>query len=151
MEISKEWIATLSATQRRMASRFKSKRDFAVLGDAMPFVRDLARMFDYNLVEVRVQTLDDLRGKVVARHDEESGYDYYEYDVEWRKAIEGSERVSLLVFHIDDADDRLVSALKSTIGNRGDNYFIGLVCADVTRHLERTTTYDLVKPVIVWE
>lgn len=151
MKISREWFATLSDTQRRLASRFKSKRDFAAFGEPMPFIRELCRMFDYNLVEVQLRTLDDLRGNPVTQVEPESGVNYFDFEIDWRKAIEESEKKSLLVFHIDAADSHLINALKSIIERHGDDYLVGLVCADKTRDIEHTTTYYLVKPVIVWE
>lgn len=151
MEISREWVATLPQHQRRMASRFKSKKDFAVLGESMPFIKELCRMFDYNLVEVKLRTLDDLRSTPETKVDEESGVNYFDFAIDWQKTIDESEKESLLLFHIDDADDRLVCALKSIVERHGDNYFVGLVCADKTRNIERITVYDLVKPIIVWE
>lgn len=148
-EFTKEWASSLPKSKRQIVSRLKSSSDFLVKGDAMPFIEEIASAYDYNIVYVKLQTLDDLRGTPVVKESETSRY--FELDVEWQKAIERSEKKSLLIFNIDDADDRLVNALKSIVENNRGKYFVGLICNDETRDLENTTVYDLVKPVILWE
>ena len=150
-QLTQEWIDSLSDCKYEIVEHLDLKRDFLVLGDAMPFIEDAASAFEYNIVYVKLQTLNDLRGTPVVKHDDKTGYDYFEYEVEWRRAIENSQQRSLLLFNIDEADDRLVNALKPIVERHGEEYFVGLICADKTRNLKRTTTFDLVKPVILWE
>ena len=150
-QLTHEWKVSLSGCTRKIVKRLDLKRDFLVLGDAMPFIEEVAPAFEYNIVYVKLQTFDDLRGTPVVKHDDKTGLDYFEYEVEWRKAIDNSQQRSLLLFNIDEADDRLVNALKSIVERHGEEYFVGLICTDKTRELKRTTTFDLVKPVILWE
>lgn len=150
-QLTQEWIDSLSDCKYEIVERLDLKRDFLVLGDTMPFIEELASAFEYNIVYVKLQTLDDLRGTPVVKHDDKTGLDYFEYEVEWRKAIDNSQQRSLLLFNIDEADNRLVNALKSIVERHGEEYFVGLICTDKTRELKRTTTFDLVKPVILWE
>ena len=117
----------------------------------MSFIEEVAPAFEYNIVYVKLQTLDDLRGTPVFKHSDKTGLDYFEYEVEWQKAIDNSEQKSLLLFNIDEADNRLVNALKSVVERHREEYFVGLICTDKSRDLNRTTTFDLVKPVILWE
>lgn len=131
--------------------RLDLKHDFLVLCDAMSFIEEVAPAFEYNIVYVKLQTLDDLRGTPVFKHSDKTGLDYFEYEVEWQKAIDNSEQKSLLLFNIDEADNRLVNALKSVVERHREEYFVGLICTDKSRDLNRTTTFDLVKPVILWE
>lgn len=149
-EITKEWASSLPKSKRQIVSRLKSSSNFLVKGDAMSFIEEIATAYDYNIVYVKLQTLDDLRGTPVVKKSETSR-SYFEFDVEWQKSIECSEKKALLIFNIDDADDRLVNALKSIVENNRGKYFVGLICNDETRDLENTTVYDLVKPVILWE
>lgn len=148
-EITQEWASSLPKSKRQIVSRLKSSSNLLVKGDAMPFIEEIATAYDYNIVYVKLQTLDDLRGTPVVKESETSRY--FELDVEWQKAIERSEKKSLLIFNIDDADDRLVNALKSIVENNRGKYFVSLICNDETRDLENTTVYDLVKPEILWE
>lgn len=148
-EITKAWASSLPESKRRIVSRLKSAFDFLVMGDAMPFIEEIAKAYDYNIVKVKLQTLDDLRGTPIVIEGVSSTY--FVLEEEWKKAIELSEKKSLLIFNIDDADDRLVNSLKSIVERHGDNYFVGLICTDKTRDLERTTIFDLVKPVFIWE
>lgn len=150
-QLTQEWIDSLSDCKYEIVKRLDLKRDFLVLGDVMPFIEEVAPAFEYNIVYVKLQTLDDLRGTPVVKHDDKTGLDFFEYEVEWRKAIDNSHQRSLLLFNIDEADDRLVNALKSIVERHGEEYFVGLICTDKTRDLKRTTTFDLVKPVILWE
>lgn len=145
-QITKEWIANLSDAERKVAKRLNRAFDFLVLGDAMPFIEEVAPAYGYNIVYVKLQTLDDLRG--IPKIYDASGRFYYQYENEWEKAVMSSEKTSLVIFNIDEADNRLVNALKPFIERHGDNYFVGLICSDVTRDLKCTTIYDLVKPVI---
>lgn len=150
-QLTQEWIDSLSDYKRKIVKRLNLKNDFLVLGDAMPFVEEAASAFEYNIVYVKLQTLDDLRGTPVFRHSDKTGLDYFEYEVEWRKAIDNSRQRSLLLFNIDEADNRLVNALKSIVERHGEDYFVGLICTDKTRDLKRTTIFELVNPVILWE
>lgn len=149
-QITGEWIKSLPKCKQRVVEYLYFKNDFLVLGDAMPFIEEIASAFEYNIVYVKLQTLDDLRGTPVVKHDDKTGLDYYEYEVEWRKAIDNSQHRSLLLFNIDEAEDRLVNALKSIVERHGDEYFVGLICTDKTRKLGRTTTISLVRS-IRWE
>lgn len=150
-QITVEWMRSLSRSERAIARRFVCHGDFLVMGDAMSFIEEVAPAYEYNIVYANLQTLDDLRGTPIVKHDEQTGLLYHEFDVEWEKAVESSELKSLVLFNIDEADDRLVNALKSIVERHGDSYFVGLICTDKTRDLKRTTTFDLVKPVIFWE
>lgn len=150
-EITQEWLDSLSEIKYNLVERLDCALDFIAVGDAMPFIEELTQAFDLNIVYVKLQTLDDLRGKPVAKHDEQTGLDYFEYDVEWENAIAQSEEKCLLLFNIDEADDRLVNALKSIVERHGEDYFVGIICTDKSRNLKTTTTCDLVKPIIVWE
>lgn len=150
-QLTQEWIDSLSDCKRKIVKRLNLKNDFLVLGDAMPFIEEVASAFEYNIAYVKLQTLDDLRGTPVLKHHDKTGLDYFEYEVEWRKAIDKSEQRSLLLFNIDEADNRLVNALKSIVERHGEDYFVGLICTDKTRDLERTSTFELVNPVILWE
>lgn len=150
-QLTQEWIDSLSDCKYEIVNRLDSKHDFLVLGDAMPFIEEVAPAFEYNIVYVKLQTLDDLRGTPVSKHSDKTGLDYFEYEVEWQKAIDNSEQKSLLLFNIDEADNRLVNALKSVVERHGEEYFVGLICTDKSRDLKRTTTFDLVKPVILWD
>lgn len=149
-QLTQEWIDSLSGCKYEIVNRLDLKHDFLVLGDAMPFIEEVAPAFEYNIVYVKLQTLDDLRGTPVFKHSDKTGLDYFEYEVEWRKAIDNSRQRSLLLFNIDEADNRLVSALKSVVERHGEEYFVGLICTDKTRDLKRTTTFDLVKPAVFW-
>ena len=104
-QLTQEWIDNLSDCKRKIVKRLNLKNDFLVLGDAMPFIEEVASAFEYNNVYVKLQTLDDLRGTPVLKHHDKTGLDY----------------------------------------------FVGLICTDKTRDLERTTTFELVNPVILWE
>ena len=148
-EITQEWARSLPKSKRQIVSHLKCASDFLVMGDAMPFIEEIAKAYDYNIVKVKLQTLDVLRGTPIVMEGVSSTY--FVLEEEWKKAIELSEKKSLLIFNIDDADDRLVNNLKSIVERHGDNYFVGLICTDKTRDLERTTIFDLVKPVIIWE
>lgn len=150
-QITQEWLDSLSDSKYEIVERLDKAFNFLVMGDAMPFIEDVAPAYEYNIVYVKLQTLDDLRGTPVVRRSEESGLLYYEFEVEWEKAVESSEMRSLVLFNIDEADDRLVNALKSIVERHGDRYFVGLICTDKTRDLKRTTTYALVKPVINYD
>lgn len=150
-QITKEWASSLSACKRQIVSSLKGASDFLIMGegDAMPFIEDIASAFDYNIICVNLQTLDDLRGTPVIIRSE-SGLNYYDFEVEWKKAIERSEKKSLLLFNIDNADNRLVCALKSIVERHGDKYFVGLICTDKTRDLKRTSTINVVREIL-WE
>lgn len=150
-QLTQEWIDSLSDCKYELVERLDLKQDFLVLGDAMPFIEEVASAFDYNIVYVKLQTLDDLRGTPIVKNDEQSGLLYHEFEVEWEKSVKSSEKKSLVLFNIDEADDLLVNALKSIVERHGEEYFVGLICTDKTRDLKRTTTFDLVKPVILWE
>lgn len=150
-QITQEWLDSLSDSKYGIVERMEKAFNFLVMGDAMSFLEDVAPAYGYNIVYVKLQTLDDLRGTTVVRRSEESGLLYYEFEVEWEKAVESSEMKSLVLFNIDEADDRLVNALKSIVERHGDRYFVGLICPDKTRDLKRTTTYALVKPVINYD
>lgn len=142
-KFTKEWFDSLSKPKRQIATKLDSEADFLVLGDAMPFIEEVAPAFGYNIVQVKLQSLDNLRGTPVVKHSEQLGKDYFDYEVEWEKAVESSEKKSLVIFNIDEAEDRLVNALKSIVENHGDKYFVGLISTDTTRDLKHTTTYDL--------
>lgn len=150
-QITKEWASSLSACKRQIVSSLKGASDFLVMGegDAMPFIEEIASAYDYNIIYVKLQTLDDLRGTPVIKSTE-SGLNYYDLEVEWKKAIERSEKKSLLIFNIDNADNRLVNALKSIVERHGDKYFVGLICTDKTRDLKRTSTINVVREIL-WE
>lgn len=150
-QLTQEWIDSLSDCKYELVERLDLKQDFLVLGDAMPFFEEVASAFDYNIVYVKLQTLDDLRGTPIVKNDEQSGLLYHEFEVEWEKSVKSSEKKSLVLFNIDEADDLLVNALKSIVERHGEEYFVGLICTDKTRDLKRTTTFALVKPVILWE
>lgn len=150
-QITQEWIDSLSDSKYEVVERLDSVSDFLVIGDAMSFIEEVTTAYGYNIVYVKLQTLDGLRGTPIVKHDEQSGLDYFEYEVEWLKTVENSEKKSLVIFNIDDADDRLVCGIKSYIENHGDKYFIGLICSDKNRDLKHTTTYDLVSPGIHWD
>lgn len=150
-QITTEWIRSLSKGERGIARRFVCQHDFLVMGDAMSFIEEVAPAFGYNIVYVKLQTLDDLRGKPIVKKSEASGLLYHEFEVDWENAVESSDMKSLVIFNIDEADDRLVNALKSIVERHGDRYFVGLICTDKTRDLKRTTTYALVKPVIHYD
>lgn len=149
-QLTQEWIDSLSDCKYEIVQRLDLKHDFLVLGDAMPFIEEVAPAFEYNIVYVKLQTLDDLRGTPVFKHSDKTGLGYFEYEVEWQKAIDNSEQKSLLLFNIDEADNRLVNALKSVVERHREEYFVGLICTDKTRDLKRTTTFDLVKPAVFW-
>lgn len=150
-QITKEWAKSLSEGKRQIVSSLKGASDFLVMGegDAMPFIEEIASAYDYNIICVKLQTLDDLRGTPVIIRSE-SGLNYYDLEVEWKKAIERSEKKSLLLFNIDNADNRLVNALKSIVERHGDKYFVGLICTDKTRDLKRTSTINVVREIL-WE
>lgn len=150
-QITKEWASSLSACKRQIVSSLKGASDFLVMGegDAMPFIEEIASAYEYNIIYVKLQTLDDLRGTPVIKSTE-SGLNYYDLEVEWKKAIERSEKKSLLIFNIDNADNRLVNALKSIVERHGDKYFVGLICTDKTRDLKRTSTINVVREIL-WE
>lgn len=150
-QITKEWASSLSACKRQIVSSIKGASDFLVMGegDAMPFIEEIASAYDYNIIYVKLQTLDDLRGTSVIIRSE-SGLNYYDLEVEWKNAIERSEKKSLLLFNIDNADNRLVNALKSIVERHGDKYFVGLICTDKTRDLKRTSTINVVREIL-WE
>lgn len=150
-QITKEWASSLSACKRQIVSSFKGAFDFLVMGegDALPFIEEIASAYDYNIIYVKLQTLDDLRGTSVIIRSE-SGLNYYDLEVEWKKAIERSEKKSLLLFNIDNADNRLVNALKSIVERHDDKYFVGLICTDKTRDLKRTSTINVVREIL-WE
>lgn len=147
-QITKEWIASLSDVERKVAKRLGRAFDFLVLGDVMSFIEEVAPAYDYNIVYVKLQTLDDLRGK--PKIYDASGRFYYQYENGWEKAVMSSEKPSLVIFNIDEADNRLINALKPFVERHDDKYFVGLICSDITRDLTHTTIYDLVKPVIHW-
>ena len=117
----------------------------------MPFIEDIAEALDYNVVCVNLKSLEDLRGTAIVKKDEQSGHNYYEFKVEWEDAINNSDKKSLLLFNIDNADDRLVNALKSIVEKHDEKYFVGLITSDKTRNLKGTTTFGLVKPSIIWD
>lgn len=96
---------------------------------------------------MEVHTIDDIRGQRVVCHDRHS----FDYEPFWENTIKESEKKSLLIFRIDEADDRLVNALKPIVERHDETYFVCLICADKTRDLASTTTYHLVKPIVVWE
>lgn len=150
-QITKEWASSLSACKRQIVSSIKGASDFLVMGegDAMPFIEEIASAYDYNIIYVKLQTLDDLRGTSVIIRSE-SGLNYYDLEVEWKNAIERSEKKSLLLFNIDNADNRLVNALKSIVERHGDKYFVGLICTDKTRDLKHTSTINVVREIL-WE
>lgn len=150
-QITKEWASSLSACKRQIVSSLKGASDFLVMGegDAMPFIEEIASAYDHNIIYVKLQTLDDLRGTPVIKSTE-SGLNYYDLEVEWKKAIERSEKKSLLIFNIDNADNRLVNSLKSIVERHGDKYFVGLICTDKTRDLKRTSTINVVREIL-WE
>ena len=150
-QITQEWIDSLPDSNYEIVERLDNAFNFLVLGDAMSFIEEVASAFGYNIVYVKLQTLDDLRGKPIVKKSEASGLLYHEFEVEWENAVESSEMKSLVLFNIDEADDGLVNALKSIVERHGDRYFVGLICTDKTRDLKRTTTYDLVKPVIHYD
>lgn len=150
-QLTQAWIDSLSDCKYEIVERLDNKRDFLVLGDAMSFIEEVASAFEYNIVYVKLQTLDDLRGTPVNKYSEQTGLNYFEYESEWRKSIDNSQQRSLLLVNIDEADDRLVNALKSIVERHGEKYFVGLICADKARDMKRTTIFDLVKPVIFWE
>lgn len=150
-DITKEWMNSLSASKKELALTLYYGFNFLVMGDAMPFIEEVAPACGYNIVYVNLQTLDDLRGTPVVKHSEQTGTDYFEYEIEWMKAVENSEQKSLVIFNIDEADDRLVSGIKSFIERQGDKYSVGLVCSDTTRDLKNTTTYALVKTAIYYD
>lgn len=147
-QFTKEWLDSLSDSKKGLAISMYYGFDFLVMGDAMPFIEEVAPACGYNIIPINLQTLDDLRGTPVAKHDEISGLDYFEYEVEWLKAVKKSEKKPLVIFNIDDADDRLVNGIKSFIERKGDKYSVGLICSDASRDLKHTTTYNLVKPAI---
>lgn len=149
-QITGEWIKSLPKCKQRVVEYLYFKNDFLVLGDAMPFIEEIASAFEYNIVYVKLQTLDDLRGTPVVKHDEKIGRHYFYCVTDWEEAIKNSQQESLLIFNIDEADDRLVNALKSIVERHGDEYFVGLICTDKTRKLGRTTTISLVRS-IRWE
>ncbi len=150
-QITQEWIDSLPDSKYEIVERLDNAFNFLILGDAMSFIEEVAPAFGYNIVYVKLQTLDDLHGKPIVKKSEASGLLYHEFEVEWEKAVENSEMKSLVLFNIDEADDRLVNALKSIVERHGDKYFVGLICTDKTRDLKRTTTYALVKPVIRYD
>lgn len=150
-QITKEWAASLSAPQRRILNTLRCGFDFLVMGDAMPFIEEVAPAYGLNVICIKLQTLDDLRGTRVIKHSEKAGLDFFDYEVEWLKAVENSEKKSLVIFNIDDADDRLASGIKSYVENRGDEYFVGLICADSHRDLKHITTINVLCDVIHWD
>lgn len=147
-QITKEWLDSLSDSKKKLALKLYYGEDFLVMGDAMPFIEEVAPACGYSIIPVKLQALDDLRGTPVAKHSEKSGLDYFEYEVEWLKAVEKSEKKSLVIFNIDDADDRLVNGIKPFIERKGEKYSVGLVCSDTSRDLKHSATYALVKPAI---
>lgn len=150
-QLTQEWIDSLSDCKYELVERLDLKQDFLVLGDAIPFIEEVASALDYNIVYVKLQALDDLHGTPIVKNDEQSGLLYHEFEVEWEKSVNSSEKKSLVLFNIDEADARLINALKSIVERHGEEYFVGLICTDKTRDLKRTTTFALVKPVILWE
>lgn len=150
-QLTQEWIDSLNDCKYEIVERLDNKNDFLVQGDAMPFIEDIAEALDYNIVCVNLKSLDDLRGTAIVKKDKQSGHNYYEFKVEWEDAINNSDKKSLLLFNIDNADDRLVNALKSIVEKHDEKYFVGLITSDKTRNLKGTTTFGLVKPSIIWD
>lgn len=151
-QFTQEWIDNLPDSKYELMQCLAHKQDFLVMGDgAIPFIEDVANALDYNVVYVKLQTLEDLRGTPVVKYDENLGLYFYEFEVDWIKVVGSSDKKSLVIFNIDVADDRLVNALKSIVECYDDEYFVGLICTDNNRDLKRTTTYSLVKPVIYWD
>lgn len=150
-QFTKEWLDSLSDSKKELALKLYYEEDFLVMGDAMPFIEEVAPACGHNIVYVNLQTLDDLRGTPVVKHSEQTGVDYFEYEIEWMKAVENSKQKSLVIFNIDEADDRLVCGIKSFIERQGDKYSVGLICSDTTRDLKNTTTYALVKTAIHYD
>ncbi|MBQ0057132.1 MAG: hypothetical protein KBT20_05695 [Bacteroidales bacterium] len=153
-QIDPEWLLNqegLPDSKAEIAEKLYSEEDFLVVGDAMSFIEEIAPAFNLNVVCVKLQTLDDLRGTPIVKNDEQSGLNYFEYEVEWMKAVENSEKKSLVIFNIDQADDRLINGLKSFVERHGEDYFVALICTDTTRDLKHTTTYSLVRPAIHYD
>lgn len=151
-QFTQEWIDNLPVSKYELMQCLDHKQDFLVMGDgAIPFIEDIANALDYNVVYVKLQTLEDLRGTPVVKYDENLGLYFYEFEVDWIKVVGSSDKKSLVIFNIDVADDRLVNALKSIVECHDDEYFVELICTDKNRDMKRTTAYNLVKPAIHWD
>lgn len=151
MEKTDEWLGGLTGCKLRLAFQLRSKyKDFAVKGNAMPFIEELSNALGYKLVVVNLTSLEDLRGTPVIHKREKTGQLWFDYDIWWKNLID-KDATTLVLFNIDKAEDRLVNALKSFVENHGDDYFIGIITTDKNRDLTKTTTGNLLEPVIIWE
>lgn len=147
-QITEEWMGNLSRSEIEIVMSLQNETDFLVMGEAMPFIEEVASACGYNIVYVKLQTREDLLGTAVVKHNERLGLNYFDYDVKWMNAVESSQKKSLVIFNVDDADNRLVNGIKSFVERHGDKYFVGLICTDNNRDLKHTTTYALVGPAI---
>lgn len=150
-QITLEWLESLSEAKREIAISLQNENDFLIVGDGFSFIEEVAPAYGYNVVYVKLQTREDLLGTPVVKHNEKLGLNYFDYDVKWMNAVESSQKKSLVIFNVDDADNRLVNGIKSFVERHGDKYFVGLICTDNTRDLKHTTTYALVGPAIHYD
>lgn len=149
-EMTKQWYENLSEDKLELVGCLKHKQDFAVLGNAMPFIEEVATALDYRIVLVKLNSLQDIKGRQVFSEDLAT----FDYACGWQQSLAENANegiVTLLLFDIDNADDLLLNKLKSTIENHGSSCFIGLIGRNKGRSLEHTTIIDLVDLIVVNE
>ena len=129
-------IESLSKIQRKIILNMIGKNDFWLKNDTnnvLPNVKDFYTRAGYQIVEVDVRSMDDLRGKPVI-FESESGFKSFSYHLSWADPIiENADQTFLVLFYIDNAGPDLISRMKSFIdahdlmGVRPGNFIVGLV------------------------
>lgn len=135
-------IEQFDRSTRFLIDKMSSQSDFLVIGDIMPMINDIAKIFNYKVITINLTSLDDLRGEIEI-HPAES---YFSYHIWWEEEIRQNPDSSyLLLFVLDEAEQRLVNALKSIIETHQhlNNLFVGCIWRDPAK-MKKSTIDSLV-------
>ena len=99
----------------------------------MPVLAQFAEAFDYQLIQVKLESLDDIKGRLVIDYERKS----FDYVLDWAQPLSENPDVTYIVlFLIDEnTDSSLIAKLKSYLdahilswgGKKCTNFFAGLI------------------------
>ena len=179
-----EWLKTvdidsLPPCEVELFDAFRFKRHFRVSGNADDAIRMFAELAGLEIIEVALESEDDLRGVKVLhfpntpeynnettrlsarRNKSRVAYDLkegqipvFDYSRWWEEEIsQHPEKKYLLLFNVDKADKRTLDFLKIEIEKlEGRSYrpVVGIVCHDAARDMQSKAD-GFVHHRIIWE
>lgn len=179
-----EWLKTVDVDtlpdcEVELFEAFRLERHFRVSGNADDAIKKFAELAEMEIIEVALESEDDLRGERVMhfpntpeynnettrlsarRNKSRVAYDldegcmpYFDYELWWREAISRqAEKKYLLLFNVDKADKKTLDLLKTEIemlDGRSYRPVVGIVCHDAARDIQSKAD-GFVRYRITWE